>query len=101
MSTVALPLAVPLPAGGMRHALRQLYDVTVAVQSWQLAPLGSCLFEARAGELEERVGYLVPGPAGFRCALNQLMEGRFQGELALKGTVRVVDRAAWLRDRNA
>lgn len=57
--------------------------------------------EARAGELEERVGYLVLGPAGFRCALSQFLEGRFQGELALQAAIRMVGRAAWFHDRNA
>ncbi|RWL75817.1 MAG: hypothetical protein EOR69_31695 [Mesorhizobium sp.] len=57
--------------------------------------------EARAGELEERVGYLVLGPAGFRCALSQFLHGRFQGELALKAALRMVGRAAWFHDRNA
>ncbi|WP_292675913.1 hypothetical protein [Mesorhizobium sp.] len=52
--------------------------------------IGGVAPEARAGEFEERVDYLL-GPAGFRCALSQFLEGRFQGELALKAAVRMVD----------
>lgn len=57
--------------------------------------------EARAGEFEKRVDYLVLGPAGFRCPLSQFLKGRFQGVLALKAAIRMVDRAARFHDRNA